>query len=151
MIFDSLENASLYRNLSPDFALGFEYLKSDRARTDPPGKHEIAGNRVYADVHVEPTQPIEKCRWEAHRKYADIQCILSGCERMGVAPVKSMKATTEYEERRDVTFFEGEGSVIAVPEGMFALFMPHDAHLPGIMNGEPKQVRKVVVKVRVSD
>ena len=43
------------------------------------------------------------------------------------------------------------GSGRQLPAGMFTIFTPEDAHMPGIALDQPQPVKKVVVKVAVAD
>ena len=62
-----------------------------------------------------------------------------------VCPVT--KAPLEYDEEKDLEFFEGEPvSIVRIPPGSFAVFLPTDAHLPLIGDGP---IHKVVVKVAI--
>ena len=66
MIYDSLDNISLYCTLSPDIYAGLEYLKqlsSDIA----PGKYQI-NPRVKAIVSEYETKVQNEVGYEAHRK-----------------------------------------------------------------------------------
>ncbi len=84
---------------------------------------------------------------EAHRKYLDIQFVISGNESMGWKNREGLVNSMEYDEERDLEFFKGEpGSIMRVPPGSFIVFLPSDAHLPLIGKGE---IHKVVVKVAV--
>ena len=55
-------------------------------------------------------------------------------------------------EARDLLFYTGmeNESTLTMTPGSFAVFLPSDVHRPGVALDEPKKVRKVVVKVRVS-
>jgi YhcH/YjgK/YiaL family protein len=147
MIVDQLVHAPLYRALHARFAMAFDYLAATSLATLPAGRQTIQGDELFALVNDYLTQPQEKCRFEAHRRYIDIQLMVRGIERIGVADLSAMKDDEPYVAERDVAFFHGEGDMITLREGTFAIFFPHDAHQPGITLAEPVQCRKVVVKV----
>lgn len=90
-------------------------------------------------------------RWEAHREWADVQLILAGEERMEVANVGNLKLVEDLAPQRDMLYFEeyDRGSSLRFEAGDVAIFLPVDGHRPGLQIGEPEQVRKVVVKVRL--
>jgi YhcH/YjgK/YiaL family protein len=153
MIIDTLDNSVVYESLSAGFAQAFEYLRSGRAGTDAIGRHALDGDDLFVNVEEYTTKPRDQGRWEAHRKYADVQYMVSGCERMGYAVIDGMDVEEAYDAETDVGFFTGEGAVLRVPAGVFTVFMPQDVHMPCIADGElgvPGAVRKVVVKVRVN-
>lgn len=154
MILDSLAQAKLYRTLGTRFAAGFDYLAATDLLALADGRYEIQGSDVFAIVQSYNTKPREQGRWEAHRQYADIQFIVTGRERMGVAPISSLKLACEYDPEKDVAFYEaeadGDGQFFDVSESSFALFLPHDVHMPSLAIESPGPVKKVVVKVRVT-
>lgn len=149
MIIDTLDNAGLYENLSPGFTEAFAYLRSGRPAADSVGQYFLDGEDVFVNVEEYVSKPIERGRYEAHRVYTDIQYVVTGCERMGVAPLEEMWVTEEYNAARDVAFYKGDGKMLLVPAGTFVVFTPQDAHMPCIAEKSPAPVRKVVVKVRI--
>jgi YhcH/YjgK/YiaL family protein len=151
VILDRLSNANIYRRLSERFAAGFDYLSRDLSNV-PDGRYEIiGGDEVFAMVQSYQTKPREQGKWEAHRKYADIQFIIAGRECMGIAPIEAMRTQTPYDAEQDLEFFTGtgDGQFMTVEEGSFAIFLPHDVHMPTIAIDAPGKVKKVVVKVRL--
>lgn len=150
MILDQLSKAALYRSLHARFGLAFDYLAATALTSLPSGKQTIQGDELFALVNDYSTQPQEKCRFEAHRRYIDIQLMVRGIERIGVANLAAMSDDEPYVAERDVAFFRGSGDLITLAQGTFAIFFPHDAHQPGVAVAEPVQCRKVVVKVLIS-
>jgi YhcH/YjgK/YiaL family protein len=149
MILDDLPQWRRYQTLGPRFQQGFRYLETVAAQT-PLGRYELAGNDLFALVQTYPTRPVEQCRFEAHRQYADIQYIIAGNETILWAPLAALTTVTEpYNAEKDVAFFANPASSTALPvgTGQFAVFLPEDGHAPGSGTGD---VRKVVVKVRVA-
>jgi len=86
---------------------------------------------------------------EAHRKYIDVQYVISGEEQMGYVPLNGQQILEPYKEENDIIFFTGEKSFIKVSSGMFAIFFPEDVHMPGIMTKQSLPVKKLVIKVRI--
>jgi YhcH/YjgK/YiaL family protein len=149
MTHDTLDNASAYTHLGDGFAKAFDYLRSGRPVGDPVGQHFLDGEDVFVNVEEYVSKPIERGRYEAHRRYADVQYVVSGCEQMGYAPLDEVQMTEEYNPAKDIAFYKGQGQMLRVPAGTFAIFLPEDAHMPCIADTEPAPVRKVVVKVRI--
>jgi len=150
MIFDRLANASLYRPVHHRFGRAFDYLASTTLLDLPSGRQTIEGDELFALVNDYSTQPASQCRFEAHRKYLDIQLMVRGIERIAVASLATMTVDEPYVGERDVAFYRGEGDEFTLSEGTFAVFFPHDAHRPGIAVGNPIHCRKVVIKVLIS-
>ena len=149
MIIDKLSNAKQYYGLSKRIEKAFKFLEGMDLLKLEIGKHEIEGNIIFAVVSEYETKIIEQGKWEAHRKYLDIQFVISGKEKIGYAYINEMKVSTEYNEVKDVLFLEGEGNLLLVNEGTFAIFAPQDVHMPGIRTKDGEHVKKVVVKILV--
>ena len=147
MIIDQLTNSSLYLGVHKRLAVAFDYLrKTDLAKVEP-GTYEIDGRKVYAMVQQYETKIKEKGRWEAHRKYIDVQYVHKGQERFGYANLRELKAGM-YEEAKDFLPLEGGGGdFFVVREGTFVVLLPQDGHMPGIAVSTPQPVKKFVVKV----
>lgn len=147
MILDSLSNAAKYTGLKIGLSEAFGFLDQPGLAELPEGNHEIAGDRVYAIIAREEGRTVEDGKLEAHRKYIDIQYVISGDESMGWKNREGLVNSMDYDEERDLEFFEeNPDSIVCVPPGSFAIFLPTDAHLPLIGKG---QIHKVVVKVAV--
>lgn len=126
----------------------FEYLKETDLSSLEIGEYEILGRDVYATVSsYEPKEP-ENCRFEAHRKYVDIQYLISGTEMMGVTPLEGLEETVPYTE--DIAFYGTESAdavyETATPEKFF-VFFPEDAHRPSMKTDGSETVRKIVIKL----
>ncbi len=147
MILDTLGNAAKYAGLTPGASEAFGFLDQPGLAELSEGKHEILGNRVYAIVAHENGRKVSDAQLEGHRKYIDIQYVISGGESMGWSPREGLVGSVEYDEEKDLEFFEGEPeAIVRVPPGSFAVFLPSDAHLPLIGSGP---IHKVVVKVAI--
>ncbi|MEO6434958.1 MAG: YhcH/YjgK/YiaL family protein [Tepidisphaeraceae bacterium] len=154
MILDRLDRCDLYRNLGERFAAGFDYLRSTDLTALPDGRYDIRGHEVVAIVATYSTRPLEQGRWEAHRNHADIQYLIRGRERIGIAPLApALKLLPPYDPEKDVEFYApGDrlaSQLVTVEQGDFALFLPHDVHNPNLLIDSPAEVKKVVIKVRL--
>jgi YhcH/YjgK/YiaL family protein len=152
MIIDRLERASLYQGVHKRLAAAFDYLrKTDLGKVEP-GTHEIEGRKVYVMAQQYETKPMEKGRWEAHRKYIDVQYVYQGVERFGYANLLELKPGN-YDEAKDFLSLEGEGKgdFFLVRQGTFVILFPQDGHMPGMSVSTPQPVRKFVVKVALGD
>jgi YhcH/YjgK/YiaL family protein len=149
MIIDQLKNAALYFGTHARMEQAFRYLqKTDFSKIDP-GKYEIEGTNLFALIQQYDTKAKEKGRWEAHRKYIDVQYVFSGTELFGYAHLGQLQSVA-FDEAKDFHELKGSGDFLRVPAGMFLVLFPHDAHMPGISVSAPEPVKKVVVKVLAS-
>lgn len=147
MILDVLTNAAKYTAFKNGLSEGFGFLDQPELAELADGKYEILGDRLYAIVTHENGRCAEESRLEGHRKYIDIQYVISGDESMGWAPREGLVNAVEYDKEKDLEFFEGAPeSIVRVPAGSFAVFLPDDAHMPLIGSGP---IHKVIVKVAV--
>ncbi|KOH46697.1 YhcH/YjgK/YiaL family protein [Sunxiuqinia dokdonensis] len=129
----------------------FEFLSKDLKSLDP-GKYPLLGDQVFATVSEYSTKTPEEARWEAHRKYIDLQYLIEGEERMGQMPLSSALAPQQYDADKDLIFFgEQEGEYFTATPSCFFLFFPEDVHRPGILIEESKPVKKLVIKIAVAE
>jgi YhcH/YjgK/YiaL family protein len=129
----------------------FAFLKNSDLSKLEIKRYDIDGDNLYAPVSEYLTKNEEDARFEAHKKYIDIQYVISGVEQIGITPM-SMKneILVAYDETKDVEFLTvtRADNYKATPDRFF-IFFPSDAHCPGLKIDENTQVRKVVVKVKV--
>ena len=149
MILDNIKNASLYSGLNPRIEAALEWLQSQDFSQLEPGKIDIKGDELYALVNEYNTSKKEERFWEAHRKYIDIQFIVSGSEMMGYAGIDTLTPSSQYDEEKDFCKLDGDGSFVIAKAGTFAIFYPQDAHMPNLIFGSSEPVKKVVVKVLI--
>jgi len=137
--------------LSPNFEEAFVFL-AQLSEAPTLGRHEIAGDEVFALVQRHATKRVEEAQFEVHRRYADIQCILAGREVIHWAPLESLdRLTMPYDAGGDAALYAMDSSSTALRQraGEFAVFFPPDAHAPSCAWGDPAEVFKVVVKVKL--
>lgn len=151
MIFSNLANEARYRDLTPRFALAFDFLKSFHGNAAP-GKIVISGDEVYAMIQAYDTSPAGDRSWEAHRRYADVQFVYLGEELIYHSPLAVLKTTKAYDATGDYELFHGaDRQYVHLAAKDFAIFFPEDGHKPGCSVHAIQAVQKVVVKVRVVD
>ena len=151
MILDQLDSALMYAGLGERIAIGLSLLNEDSVRDAAPGKYEVGGDDIFYIVDEYETKPIEEGRLEIHRKYLDIQYIVSGSECIGFTPLAGLTEETPYNGENDVAFYHHDltMSKLVLKQGMFAIFWPNEAHMPGRMVNTSEKVRKIVVKIRM--
>jgi YhcH/YjgK/YiaL family protein len=126
----------------------FNFLKNHDLSELAPGKYPIDGDNVYASVTEDPTKDYDKTAWESHRKYVDLQYVISGEEKIGVSPVAKVKVTEPYDEEKDAAHYSGDGKIYLARPGTFFLFFPGTAHRPNITTGGNKTDKKIVIKIK---
>jgi len=148
-IIDRLENYSKYTDLHPDFEKAFAFLSKSNLAQMELTKHVIDGDKVFCPLSKSQGRTRGQALLESHRKYIDIQYVISGNEEMGYKPVAECRKEKEpYNSEKDIVFFnDTPNQWIKVPAGSFIIFFPQDAHAPLAGNGE---IHKAVVKVKLA-
>lgn len=145
MITDKLKNLAKYNIVSHEIV---DFLNNLSAQSDI-GHNEICEG-AYANIDEYCTKPIKNCKFEAHKKYIDIQMLLQGSEELDYISVDGLQVSEEYDEKRDVMFFKNPSKTpdtLQLDPFKFALIYPHEAHRPQM--GDGQKVKKVVVKIAV--
>lgn len=149
MIIDRIEHADFYKSLNPRIKRGLELLEMTDFSDMEPGRYKVDDVISYL-VQDFDTIPMDNAYWEYHCHTADIQYVLSGCEAFGYTDVSRLdkeNVTTPYDSEDDLGRCFGEGDFVLLKPGMFAIQLPHDAHLPDHHLTQPSRVRKIVVKI----
>jgi len=148
MIYDDIKNIKSY-NIISDNVIAFLINLNSEINT---GRYDL-GNGIYANVDIYNTKSAENCYFESHRKYIDIQIVLSGKERLDYTDIKNLKVKEEYDENRDIMFYYNPHypkNTIQLLPGKFALLYPHEAHKPQLQyENVSEHVKKVVIKIPI--
>jgi YhcH/YjgK/YiaL family protein len=129
----------------------FNFLKNTDFSKAEMKRYDIDNDKLYATVSEYMSKNEETAQFEAHRKYIDIQYVISGKEIMNIAPLKSVnKVLVHYDAIKDIEFVAVSNSTdLKAAPGSFFIFFPDDAHRPGLKDGVNSPVRKVVIKLNV--
>ncbi|MDA3978267.1 N-acetylneuraminate anomerase [Gallibacterium sp. AGMB14963] len=116
------------------------------------GRHDIS-DQVYMNVMELDTCAAESKKAEIHRKYLDIQVLISGKEAIQCSPVyPDLSLYTEYDEQDDYQLtpdIEAKNEVVLRPK-MFAIFFPYEPHKPCCnVDQQVQHLKKLVVKIPV--
>ena len=151
MIFDTISHLPQYlpSDVWKDLNPFIQHLRSDV----PEGKHWIREPDMFAQVSSYKTRPVHDGRFETHKRYIDIQILLTGSERIDVTFPDPLIPDTDYDDHNDIRFYKRTGDpaarLIMVP-GNFALFFPQDPHCPQLTpHSEVLDVKKAVIKIDV--
>jgi len=117
--------------------------------TMAPGTYPINGKLAYASITNVPSKTDADAKWESHRKYIDLQYVISGAEKMEVMPIAGASVTEPYNEAKDAAHYTGNGKFYIATPAAFYLFFPADVHRPNILaDGYNGKVKKLVIKIR---
>lgn len=151
MIFDTRSNLSFYRGYSPLFDLALHYLETTNLNALEPGKYPIQGDSVFTLIQAPETAKREDRLWESHKRYIDIQYLISGKEWIGFQNTDFLTIKEPYCTERDIAFFHDKGKgffVPMVPES-FVVCFPQDAHMPLVCESSPESIKKAVIKIQI--
>ena len=131
-----------------------DFLRTTDFTTLVPGVVEIDGRNIFAQVLDLKTKAHHENRPEVHRRYLDIQFLAWGEEKIGVAIDTGHNEISEsLLEQRDIIFYhqmENESLIEMIP-GNYAIFFPQDVHRPQCHKNKESDIRKIVVKVAISE
>ena len=149
MIYDHIKNIGLYKGLTPALDLALDYIA--KVSDDVEDGTVQLEYGVKAVVSSYETRLVNEKGYEAHRKYADVQYVVSGRELVRCKPLEQVVESIPYDESKDVArYTDCPGADLVVGEGYFLVVFPDDAHEPCLaVDGKPEVVKKVVMKVPV--
>ena len=138
------------KELSPS---GYDFVNKALQNGVENGKYPLE-NGAYAAVSEYESKPFEVAKFESHKKFIDVQLILSGREIIGVMPTERMRLGTcigEYNPDKDVELYRecGEYEAKVLEPGDFLILYPEDGHMPGVQIDGPEAIKKIVLKIPV--
>ena len=145
MIIDHIEKAGSYGHLGDGFETAMQFLYEHQRGDLADGRYEL-NEKDFVLVQSYQSKPIEQCKFEAHRRYIDVQYMVSGFEKIGWAPTSKLTLES-YDEQKDFVKLSGNGDLFPLSEGNFFILFPDDAHMPGIMGDESRLLKKIVLKI----
>ncbi|MEA5135149.1 MAG: YhcH/YjgK/YiaL family protein [Candidatus Fimivivens sp.] len=147
MVYDYLINAEKYEGLGAGITAGFAVLQTRNLASLEPGDYPIFGNDIILKIQSYSTKPVEQARLEAHRRYIDIQYIVSGEEKIAVSSLDQAGKELEAHPENDIWFYEGNADALTLKAGQFMILFPDETHAPCIALEKPSPVKKALIKV----
>lgn len=148
MIYDKLSRAGQYAAVHPRVAKALKYLTETDFSKLEDGRYELEGKDLFVMLSTSMTRE-ENLEPEAHKAYLDIQYVISGREKIGVAPLEAMTEETRADPDGDIWFYHGPVDELLLEGDRFVILWPGDAHAPCVAVDKPEQERKCVVKVKI--
>ena len=150
MIIDTFERAlsydlgPLWQRVFPEFlAL---YAKGEDLAL---GRYEL-GEGVFVNVEEYSPKEWHVARYEAHKKMADVQTLMTGDEFIDVMQLQGGEEEAERYDDRDLIFLAAKPETPTVrfhlKPGLFALLLPGEAHQP-CMKAKSSYAKKLVIKI----
>ncbi len=146
MITDKIENIDKYKEIPIDI----QHFIKNLSRDIELGRIALNDNN-YANVETYQTKKHEDCLFEAHEKFADIQIILEGKERLDYVSSEGLTIKTPYNPEKDIVFYENnkpETASVILDGSNFVMLFPNEPHRPQMAASNGSQtVKKIVVKL----
>ena len=106
MILDHMDQAQTWSNVHGRFPQAFDFLRNADWQTIEDGRHAINGEDLFVIVASDQGRGREKSPLEIHRRYIDIQFVITGREVIGWRQLASCsELTAPFDELRDIGFF----------------------------------------------
>lgn len=155
MIIGILNNIKLEKTLYPEaIQIGLNFLLSNDLNSLKIGTYQINDEKIFAKVSEYVTEPKSCRRPEQHKKYIDIQYLVSGEELIASCTDRDVEEIDEDKLlTNDIIYYKDARKEIEtiLKAGMFAIYFPWDIHRPNCSVGKFENVKKVVVKVAIDE
>lgn len=138
-------------NKRVDFAVN--YLKDLAISEADAGRKVVVNENFFYTVQSYVTKSEAECKLESHRKYVDIQIIVTGEELMDLADVSRLTVQEPYHPEKDVMTWNIPQRMArtTLKPGDCIVLYPENAHRGAIAKGDVSQeVIKIVGKVSIS-
>ena len=148
MIYDTIQNARLYKGMNPHLDRAIEFMLTQDLNALPMGRTEIDGSNVFCNKMEAQTMPAEEKLFEVHQVYMDIQIDLQGSECIETGEIRGFSCP-DFSAEKDVGFGDCRtvASCVLTP-GSFTLCLANEPHKPGITACADTHLVKCVLKVR---
>jgi YhcH/YjgK/YiaL family protein len=143
--------AKAYFKNSDRWNKAFAFLKDNDLTKLELKRYDLDGDNLFVTISEYKTKNPEDARFEAHKKYIDIQYVVTGSEMIGIAPRTPQDSVLQkYDATKDIEFLSVKKPLIvkATPAKFF-IFFPEDAHRPSVKEETNALVRKAVVKIKI--
>lgn len=151
MIITDIDHIEEYtKALGKNFQTAVNEIFKKSCETLESGKHIIDGDSVQCMVNRYNTKPYAEAQYESHKRYADLQFMVSGREYIYCQKAKNLVKDGDYIPDKDkLPYANGKESVtLDFKPGDIAIFFPEDAHKVGCIFGSTStSVEKLVFKI----
>jgi YhcH/YjgK/YiaL family protein len=145
MLISSLKNYRNILKIFPSLACVFDFIKENIHSDTVEGRYDMSDG-IYAVVQKCVPKDENERFLETHKKYIDLQYVISGKEKIGLKFVdKTFQVHKRYNSKNDISFFSNKpDTYIELKKNEFVLLFPEDAHAPLSGSGI---VKKCIVKI----
>ena len=142
-----LEFAKQYYKNKVYWDKAFEFLNNPELAELKPGKYNIDSTFVVATISYAESSDSSKVKWEVHRKYLDLQYLISGSLFYAIAPFNKKDISEPYNNSTDMErVITNSGKYYKAAPGSLFVFFPSDAHR-SVKEHAGDIVKRVVIKI----
>lgn len=154
MIYGNLKNKTQVDYLLKNdnlMKIVFDFLEGNKKNALEKGKFFIEDSKLFGFYSEYKTHTDEQQIWEAHRKYLDIQFLVSGQEIIEYSDLKNMSIAEEYSDETDAVLgtCDKVDYRFKMEEESFLILFPEEAHLPGVTGENESINQKIVIKIPI--
>lgn len=127
-----------------------DYLTSLKSKDLSLGRHDVDEQFFYnVQEYVTKYNPLK--HFESHRKYVDIQMLITGEENLQVIDANKLQVEEAYNEDKErITYHPSSTAAsIVLRKGSAVVLYPKDAHRTIAYNGKTCNVKKIVGKIKI--
>ena len=147
MIVDRIERFQQYSRSVPEIYEVMKFAEKVKKENIPAGKYPIQNGFVL--VQEGQTRRFEEADFEVHRKYLDIQILVSGTEYVEYADIKDLETKVPFDEEKDLELMDGAGCKIQIKPDMFYVLYPSDGLKPSCHENTATNYKKVLAKIKI--
>ncbi len=150
MIYDKIENLGIYFKDKELFSKVEGVIADFIKNPFDSGRIDIDGDNMWCNVSKYNVEAKDEVKYEAHRKYADVQVMVDGEEVIGYANINDCTITEDFKPDNDIAFMTSEkGAMMPLRKGCFMALFPDDAHAPCLKSENSDFAHKLVFKVKL--
>lgn len=153
MIYDRIDRLAVWAERCPALRDALLAAAAQDAAPFTPGKIRIDGETLYASSTRYTTEAREERRFENHRRYLDIQMLVSGEEQIDVCLSYTPLPDGEYRGAEDIEFSLLEENYVTIPlrPGEFLVLFPGEWHRPCLNPSAHREIcEKIVIKADIT-
>ncbi len=126
-----------------------KFLAENDVKAIEVGKYPLENGAL---VNVLEYETKESYKFEAHKRFIDVQMLVEGEENIFYAPLSAGEPTVEYNDVKDVQFYScKEYETLYIQPFEAAILYPEDLHAPNNAVGAPRKNKKLVFKIPVEE
>ena len=147
MILDRIERFQQYSRCVPELYDAIKFAQKVKNENIPVGKYPMQNGFIL--VQEGATRKFEEADFEAHRKYIDIQILISGTEYLEYTDIQQLTTKVQFNDEKDLELLDGCGCKIEIKPDMFYVMYPADGHKPCCHQVVPTNYKKVIAKIKI--